>query len=134
MQRQDFVLRLIEELGAFFRQVTQLRQTRSTDEALIALLRAQETLMGRSAAQFAGLSVDQQFELLLAGETPARASEKVATYAALLQTVADVYRDREQIGLAAGAALLADTMDALAAERFPKEAKAARARIAAVRT
>ena len=133
MQRQDYILRLIEQLGLFFRQVTQLRQTRRHDEALMELVRAQETLFGRGTGEFSAWSIDQQFDHLVAGEPPTRAAEKAAVYAALLRTAAQVYRDREQEALEQGAGLLADSIEAMAAGRFPTEAEAAFRRVSAQR-
>ena len=132
MQRQDYVLKLIEQLGAFFRQVRRLREIGQTDEALMILVRAQESLMGKTAAEFSALSFGEQFQALTQGEKDTIACEKVCAYAALLRSMAEVYRQRGQDAVAEGAALLSDTMIGYAVDHFPDETRPTMERMAAL--
>lgn len=134
MQRQDYILRLIEQLGAFFRQVTALRQSKRDDEALLMLVRAQETLLGLPAETFGDWTIEQQFDELIYNETPERAAEKAAAYATLLRATADLYAERDQVALGQGATLLADSVMALSRQHFGTLADDSLNRISALRT
>jgi hypothetical protein len=134
VQRQDYVLRLIEQLGGFFRQLRRYRELGHTDEALISLVRAQETLFGKPAQEFAALTVDQQFELLTAGELPERGCQKACAYAALLRSASEVYSDRAQDALADGASLLSSSILTLAAEKYPDRVRETMDRFAALQS
>jgi hypothetical protein len=133
MQREDYVLRLIDQLGVFMRQITWMRDQGNDDEALITLVRGQETLMGSFAHEIAGWNFEQQFERLVQSETPQRGCEKVYAYALMLDRAADVYRDREQTALVEGAQMLADTMRTMAQERFGELANAVAQKLGALR-
>jgi len=133
MQRQDYVLRLIEQLGAFLRQAWVLRKGGKPDEAIIAVVRAQETLMGVSASEFSQWDLAQQFDRLTQAEEPRTACEKVFAYAALMDAVADAYRDKDLGPLADGAAMFGEGMRALAFESYPSEAGTAQAKVGSAR-
>ena len=132
MQRQDYVQRLIEQLGVFFRQVYRARELGRTDEALISVVRAQETLFGGPAADYTQRSLEEQFAALTRGESERVACEKACAYAALLRSASEIYRDRGQDALADGAALFSKAMLQLAAEHFPSNVRPAMDRFAAL--
>ena len=106
-ERQDYLLRMIEELGRFAAEVTRLRRSGQHDAALFAILQSQERLFARPSAQFMGRPLDEQIRLLVIGETDANAAEKCLWYARLVLDAGLVYRDRDQAPLALGACRLA---------------------------
>lgn len=134
MQRQDYVQRLIEQLGVFFRQVYRARELGRTDEALISVVRAQETLFGGPASDFTRRSLEEQFAALTQGEADIVACEKACAYAALLRSASEIYRDRGQDALADGAAHFSSMVLGLAAERFPTRVRDTMDRFAALQS
>lgn len=133
MQRQDYVLRLIDQLGAFLRQVWVLRKGGKPDEAIMAVVRAQENLMSAFASEFSQWDLERQFERLIDGEEPTRACDKVFAYALLMDAAAEAYRDKELEALAHGAGMLAEQVRALARDKFPEESAQAEARASKAR-
>jgi hypothetical protein len=133
MQRQDYVLRLIDQLGAFLRQVWILRKGGQPDEAIMAVVRAQENLMSAFASEFSQWDVERQFERLIDGEEPVRACDKVFAYALLMDAAAEAYRDKDLEALAEGAGMLAEQIRSLARQKFPAEAVEAEARVSKAR-
>ena len=102
-EKQDYVLRLIEELGRLIAEIVNLRQRGSYDTALQMVLQAQQRLFGRPAEAFIGRSIDDQVHLLVVGENPANARAKCVAYATLLTEAAGIYQAREQTALAGAA-------------------------------
>ena len=119
-QSQDYLLRMIEELGRFAAEVTRLRRTGQHDAALFAILQSQERLFARPSAQFIGRPLEEQIRLLVIGETDANAAEKCLWYARLVLEAGLVYRDRNQAPLALGACRLALQIVDLVRGQFPK--------------
>ena len=83
-QRQDYILRLIDELREFVNAMVRGGDPGQGAEALHAVLHAQQQLFQRPPAEFLSADLAQQIDLLARGESPAGAVEKVATYAAIL--------------------------------------------------
>jgi hypothetical protein len=132
-QKQDYLLRLIEELGQLVAQIVSLRERGSGDSALHTVLQAQERLFARRAQDFMNLSVEEQLHLLVVGETAANARTKCLMYATLLTEAGHTYRAREQTALASGAYQLALHILLLTALHDPAmEAAEDRTRIAAL--
>jgi hypothetical protein len=132
-QKQDYLLRLIEELGRLMSEVVKLRKQGNHDAALHTLLMAQERLFGKPAQEFIPLSVEEQLRLLASGENPSNAREKRLMYAALLTEAGHTYTAREQTALASGAYQLALHILLLTTLRDPApEAEEDRGRIAAL--
>lgn len=102
-QKQDYLLRLIEELGRLVTEIVKLRNQGSYDAALHTLLQAQERLFSRPAEEFVGRPIEDQVNLLVRGENPANAREKCLLYATLLAEAASTYQARDQAALALGA-------------------------------
>jgi hypothetical protein len=68
-QKQDYLLRLLEELGQFVAEITRLRNGGSHDAALLTVLQAQERLFARPAQEFIARPVEEQVALLVIAET-----------------------------------------------------------------
>jgi hypothetical protein len=102
-QQRDYILRLIDQLRQFLAQIVHLRESGHHDEALAAILRAQERLLNLPASRFLGAGPEEQFTLLTRGETPENAREKCLAQADLLAEVARIYAQKEQPALACGA-------------------------------
>ena len=106
-QKQDYLLRLIEELGQLVTEIVNLRPQGNHDAALHTLLQAQERLFARPAQEFITQPIEEQLHLLVIGETSANAREKCVLYASLLTEAGHTYLAREQTALASGAYQLA---------------------------
>jgi hypothetical protein len=102
-RKQDYLLRLIEELGQLMTEIVKLRKHGSLDTALQTLLQAQERLFARPSQEFMTRPVEEQLHLLVVGETAADAREKCLMYAALLTEAGHIYAAREQTAVASGA-------------------------------
>lgn len=118
-QQRDYILRLIEQLRQFLSQIVRLRETGRHDEALTAIVRAQERLLGLPAERFLGATPEEHFTLLTRGETSANAREKCLAQADLLAEVARVYAEKEQPALATGAWRFIHELLELTAAKFP---------------
>jgi uncharacterized protein VirK/YbjX len=132
-QKQDYLLRLIEELGLLMAEVVKLRNQESHDAALHTLLQAQERLFARPAQEFMTRSIEEQLRLLVIGESTPNAREKCLMYAALLTEAGHIYTAREQTALASGAYQFALHILLLTALRDPApKAAEDRARISSL--
>jgi hypothetical protein len=118
-QKQDYMLRLIEELARYLAEIRKLRDGGSCDAALLTVLQAQERLFARPAQEFMTRSLAEQVHLLVVGETDANAREKCLAYATLIAEAGHTYRAREQTAVASGAYQLALHVLLLTARRFP---------------
>ncbi|MBW7893897.1 MAG: hypothetical protein H3C27_02185 [Opitutaceae bacterium] len=134
MMRQDYILRLIGELRQFVAAVLGSGDPARAGEALHAILHAQQRLFQVPTAQFLGLTLDQQLDLLGRAEAPAHAVEKAATYAATLIEAARVYDATHRDDLAAGSRQLALAVLLTAAQRWPGQRDQLAAEVAQLRT
>ncbi len=133
-ERQDYILRLLEELGRFLAEVVKFRQAGHYEAALLTLLQAQERLFVRSVPEFMTRPIEEQVHLLVLGETAAIAREKCLAYANLLTEAGHTYRAGGQLVLAQGAYQLALHVTLLAALKLPSTDPAdTQARILALR-
>jgi hypothetical protein len=118
--RQDYILRLIDELRQFVSAMLEGGGTPGRmEEALLAVLHAQRQLFQRQPAEFMGLSLDAQLDLLVQGESPADAVEKVRTYALILEQAARIYDGGHRSALAANSRQLALCALLSAVQRWP---------------
>jgi hypothetical protein len=106
-QREDYILRLIDELRQFVAQVLARRDETEMNEALLAVVHAEEKLFGCPAAEFATPDVHEQLAMLTEGETPEVARTKRLAYASFLQEAAFIYEARGEGELALSAFQLA---------------------------
>jgi len=118
-QKQDYILRMIEELGQFAAEITRLRDGGHHDAALLTVLQAQERLFARPAQEFIARPVEDQVTLLIIGDTVPNGQEKCLAYARLLTEAGITYQAKDQTALALGAYRFALTLLLLAQERLP---------------
>jgi hypothetical protein len=121
-QQRDYILRLIDQLRQFLAQIVQLRESGRHDEALTAIVRAQERLFNLPSARFLSTGPEEHFTLLTRGETPENAREKCLAQADLLAEVARVYAAKEQPALACGAWRFIHDFLELTTAKFPDTA------------
>lgn len=105
--RDDYILRFIELLAKAIAQATKYRQDGKLDQALIALVAAQERLFARPTTEFAALPLDEQLRLLTVSEPPPAARAKSLGYGSLLREAGLIYEARGRPDLAASAFELA---------------------------
>lgn len=103
--RRDYVLRLIDEAGEFFRRALAKRQSRQPTDALEAVVAGCERLFDLPAAQLFQLTPDQQVRLLARDEPAEQARDKILLYAALCAEAGRVYADLGNTELARGSLL-----------------------------
>jgi len=118
-QRQDYLLRLLEDLGKLVLEATRFREAGRHDAALLTILQAQERLFARPAREFMARSVEQQLHLLAVGESDVNAADKCLAYANLLIEAGVTYQARGQAQPALGACQIALQIIELAGRRFP---------------
>lgn len=118
-QKQDYILRLIEELGQFAAEITRLRDGGRYDAALLTVLQAQERLFARPAQDFIARPVEEQMTLLVIADTVPNGQEKCRAYARLLIEAGATYQAKDQPALALGAYRFALTVLLLAQDRLP---------------
>jgi hypothetical protein len=118
-QQRDYILRLIEQLRQFLAQITRLRENARYDEAITAIIRAQERLLGLPAERFLSAAPEEHFALITRGETADNAREKCLVEADLLAEIARIYSDKEQTALATGAWRFVHELLELTAAKFP---------------
>jgi len=102
-KRDDYILRAIEQLRIMVAAAVKLRNRGQLDQALLAIVNAQEKLFARPASTFMALDLEEQLHLLRVGEAPDTAREKCLGYAALLREAGLVYEARDKPELAASA-------------------------------
>ena len=117
--QRDYILRLVEQLREFLSQITRLRQVNRPDDALVAIVQAQEQLFACPAAQFTSLLPDAQFHMLVLGEKPEQARAKILLQSDLLAETARIYDDKDQLALSQGARYFALELLQLAAAQYP---------------
>ncbi len=120
-QRQDYLIRLIEELGRFVREVLHSGEPPRLESALPAIVQAQEKLFARPVTAFLTLPLEAQIDLLAEGESAATAVEKCVTYAGILRYAAQIYAARERPVLAHGSEQIADEILTIARTRWPEQ-------------
>jgi hypothetical protein len=102
-QRDDYILRAIEQLRQLVALAVKMRDTGKLDQALLAVVAAQEKLFARPASEFMGLTLDEQLRLLRIGESEATGRAKCLGYAAALREAGLIYEARDKRDLAASA-------------------------------
>lgn len=117
--QQDYLLRLIEQLRQFAREIARLRGAKEGDAALLVFMNAQEKLFGLPSHRVTSRTLEEQFEALVHGESPAHAWDKCSAYAELLTELGHLYREKDEAEPAAGAFRMALHILLLAASRDP---------------
>jgi hypothetical protein len=101
--RDDYFLRFVNLLREALAEAVKLRQGGRHEQALLVIIQTQEKLFVRPAAEFIGLTLDQQIELLRRGEKPVDVRMKLLAYASLMREAGEIYAARDRAELAAGA-------------------------------
>ncbi|MGH7995312.1 MAG: hypothetical protein ACREFX_03070 [Opitutaceae bacterium] len=117
LQQEDYFVRMIGELREFVTQAVGTRNPGKLDEALIAIVQAQEKLFGRPSSEFRFPDVNAQLAMLSQGETTAGARTKWLAYADILEQAGAVYQARGQRELAGSAFQLALYVHLILADR-----------------
>lgn len=117
--RQDYLLRLIEELTQFLARAVFQRQAGREREALSAIVESCERLFGLEAAQLFQFTPDQHFVMLTDGEAPDNARAKVLIYAALTAEAGQNYAALGKTELARASLLSALRLTLRARESLP---------------
>ena len=121
-QRQDYLLRLLEELGRFVREALRSGERPKIEAALPEIVQAQIKLFARPPAEFLGQPLEAQIDLLVQGEPDATAVEKCVIYAGILHQAAQLYDSLGRPALALGSRQLAASVLQTAAQRWPEHA------------
>lgn len=132
-ERQDFMLRLTDELRRYVEAILGTNRPGRGAEAMHAVLHAQQQLFQRPPAEFLGLAPDAQLDLLTRGEPPAGAAEKASTYVVILQEAARIYEVVGRPPLATGSRQLALQIALVAAARWPEQRKTFAPQVAELR-
>jgi hypothetical protein len=132
-QREDYLLRLIEELREFVTRAVALRNTDQLGQALHTIVHAQERLFARPAAEFTPRTIDEQLRLLTMDESAETGRGKCVAYASILQEAGNVYRALGREDLAASAWQLALYITLTAALGDPAKARELHPSIAGLR-
>jgi hypothetical protein len=103
--RRDYLLRLIDEVGVFFRRALAKRQSQQPQDALEAVVAGCERLFDMPAAQLFQFTPDQHVRLLARDEPTGQARDKILLYAALCAEAGRVYSDLNNADLARGSLL-----------------------------
>ena len=132
-QQQDYILRHIETISRLLARLRRKGKPLAAEdlaelnETLLLALHLQEKNFGMPAAQFLGLSADEQLAALQTGESKPAGQVRCLTYTTLLQHTAELYAYRGSSDLALGARLLALYVALTIALEQPAEAPAGRA-------
>ena len=121
-QRQDYLLRLIEELGRFVREVLRSGEKPRAEAALPALVQAQERLFALPAEVFLGRPLEVQVDLLAKGESSETTADKCITYAGILHHAAELYTALGRPALALSSRQVATQVVQIACARWPEQA------------
>ena len=108
--RDDYLLRFVDLLRQAIAESIKLREKGRPDQAMFALMVAQEKLFARPLAEFAPLPLEEQLRLLTLNEPAPTAREKVLGYARLLREAAFNYGARDRSDLAESTFQLALTV------------------------
>ncbi|HVW22547.1 MAG TPA: hypothetical protein VHC86_15135 [Opitutaceae bacterium] len=125
--REDYLIRLIEDLRIFVSRAIHLRDQGQLGQALQAVVIAQERLFARPAAEFTVLPLDEQLRLLCLDEPAESARAKCLAYSTMLEEGGNVMEARGRDDMAASAWQLALYVAAWAALSYPAPAEPAAA-------
>jgi hypothetical protein len=119
--RQDYLLRLIEELTQFLARAVFQRKGGREQESLTAIVQSCERLFGLEAAELFQFTPDQHFIMLTDGEAPENARAKALIYAALTAEAGRNYAALGKTDLARASFLSALRLTLRTRENFPTD-------------
>ncbi len=91
VSRRDYILRLIEEVAQLLARIVFQRTAGRPQEALQSLVQACERLFGMEADKLFQFTPEQHFAMLVEGEAPETARNKILLYAALNKEAGKIY-------------------------------------------
>jgi hypothetical protein len=103
--RRDYILRLIAEVGRMLNRALHQRRAGTPEAALETVVHSCERLFGLEADQLFQFTPEQHVAMLIEGEPPEIARDKLLLYAALNAEAGRVYRLMGKRDLARGSAL-----------------------------
>lgn len=98
--RRDYILRIIDEVGRLLARVVFKRKNGADQEALETVVQAAERLFALERTSLFQLKPEQQFAMLLDGESPEIGRDKVLLYAALNAEAGEVYFNQRNDAMA----------------------------------
>ena len=121
MLRQDYIMRMISELGQFVRAAVASGEPGKEAEALQAVIHAQRQLFQESPEVVLAKSLDEQIDHLAKGETPAAAAERVGDYSEILAQAALIYAHAGKKSLGQSSRILGLSALLTAVIRWPEQ-------------
>ncbi len=121
MLRQDYIMRLISELGQFVRAAITSGDPGKETEALQAVIHAQQQLFQESPQIALARSLEEQIDHLARGETPSGAADRVIDYAKILEQAARIYDHINKESLGLNSRILGLSALLIAATRWPEQ-------------
>lgn len=120
--RRDYILRIIDEVSRLLARVLLKRREGQEQEALHAIVSACERLFALPAHQLFQFTPEQHYVMLVDGETPEFARQKVLIYAALNAEAGGIYRKLGNRALARASYLSALRLSLKARAQFGADA------------
>jgi len=121
MLRQDYIMRMISELGQFVRAAVASGEPGKEAEALQAVIHAQRQLFQEPPGIALAKSLDEQIDHLAKGETPFAAAQRVSDYAEILEQAALIYDHVGKESLALSSRMLGLSALLTAVIRWPEQ-------------
>jgi hypothetical protein len=122
MAQRDYILRLIDQVGQFFRRAIRQREQRSPQDALQSVMAACERLFGMEAVQLFQFTPDQHVAMLAEADDGEDALTKIMMYAALMAEAGRCYLDLGQPTLAQASLRTALRVTLKARLQYPTDA------------
>ncbi|MBE34886.1 MAG: hypothetical protein CMI16_04925 [Opitutaceae bacterium] len=121
MLRQDYIMRMISELGQCVRAAVASGEPGKEAEALQAVIHAQRQLFQEPPEIALAKSLDEQIDHLAKGETPFAAAHRVSDYAEILEQAALIYDHVGKESLALSSRILGLSALLNAVVRWPEQ-------------
>jgi GAF domain-containing protein len=103
--RRDYILRLIDEVGRMLNRALHQRRASGPEAALETIVHSCERLFGLEADKLFQFTPDQHIAMLIEGEPPEIARDKLLLYAALNAEAGRIYLQIGKRSLARGSTL-----------------------------
>jgi hypothetical protein len=119
--RRDYILRIIDEVGQILARVIFKRRAGADQEALETVMLGCERLFSLEADQIFALPPERHYTMLIEGEAPEIARDKVLLYAALNAEAGRIYARLGKAALARASFTNALRFTVRARVKFPAE-------------
>jgi len=121
MLQQDYIMRMISELGQLVRAAVASGEPGKEVEALQAVIHAQRQLFQEPPEIALAKTLDEQIDHLAKGEIPVVAAERVSDYSEILEQAALIYDHGGKESLAMSSRILALSALLTAVVRWPQQ-------------